>query len=434
VSETQSCQPLPDAARLFSKYAFYFSISVFLYADLFPFRFDSSSQQLHTAWLQAGLIPYWAANRGLHIAVDDVANVLLTIPLGFAGFLYYANRRRISAFCKWWALGSAFGVAAELVQLGVPTRSSSITDAINNGFGAFLGAAAASVMGQRALKFFTGAAGERRNIYLWMLICSLVAMLGPYDLGPDSISHLWSRIRMFQTHPWESGTLMGKEWVRMAAFALIGALAIRLAVPGRRKPTIKGPFAAATLVLLLPVILQCARLLVESNGPSLDDLALDIFAALAGGFASLFVPSASRAFSGFLLFNAALAAEGLSPYRFSGLKEGISFQWIPFYEFCSSQTASSFYDSILSLFSFAILGGLLQLSFPRCGRRHAAIYALAFAGAMEFAQTFLPARTAGVTDILVAGLGAWTGAYFCAAIESARSGLNSSIQPKHASG
>jgi glycopeptide antibiotics resistance protein len=412
---------LPDAARLFSKYGFYFSVSLFLYADLFPFGFDFSWQQLYTAWSQARLISFWSARTGIRITADDIANIFLTMPFGFAGFLHYADRRKISALCKWWALGLAFGLAAESIQLAIPTHTPAIMDAINNGFGAFLGAAAAAVMGQRALKFFTGAASERRNIYLWMLICCLVAMLGPYDMSPHPISRLWSNIRMLRTHPWGSGTLMGKEWVHMAGFALIGALAVRLALPGRRKPTIKQPLAAAALVLVLPVVLECGHLLVASNIPHLDDLAMDIFAALAGGLAGFFIPSAFRAFSGFLLFNAALIAEALSPYRFSSWQPRVSFRWIPFYEFCSSRTSASLYDAILSFVGFAILGGFLKLSSPRCRRWHAAIYALAFSGAMESVQIFLPARTAGITDILVAGLGAWTGAYFCAAVESARS-------------
>jgi glycopeptide antibiotics resistance protein len=422
VSESQSCQPLPGAARLLSKYGFYLSISIFIYADLFPFQFDFSWLHLYTAWSRAVLVPYWSARAGLHVTADDVPNILLTMPLGFAGFLHYRDRRRMSAFCKWWAVGLAFGLAAELIQLAIRTRASDVTDAINNSFGVLLGATVASGVGQRALKFFTGTAPERRNIYLWMVICSLIAMLGPYDPRPDSLSRLLH-------HPWESGALMGKEWVPMAGFALIGALAARVAVPGRRKPTMKRPLVAAALVLVLPVIFGCARLLVESGSPSLDDLALDIFAALAGGFASLFIPPTLRPFSGFLLFNVALVAEALSPYRFSGWHPGASFQWIPFYEFCSSRTPSSFYDAILSFVSFAILGGFLELSFPRYGRWHAAIYAVAFSGAMELLQTFLPARTAGITDILVAGLGAWTGAYFCAAVESARSGRNCSVQP-----
>jgi hypothetical protein len=262
-----------------------------------------------------------------------------------------------------------------------------------------------------------------------MLIGSLMAMLGPYELGPDSISRVWPKLRMLQIHPWESGALMGKEWVRMAGFALIGALAIRMAVSGRRKPTIQRPLAAASLVLILPVILECARLLVESNSPSLSDLSLDMFAALAGGFASLFVPQAYLAFSGFLLFNVALIAAGLSPYRFSSWPTGASFQWIPFYEFCSDRTPSAFYDSTLTLFTSAILGGLLQLSFPRCKGQHVAAYALIFSGTMQFAHVFLPAHHADITGILVAGLGAWTGAYFCAAVESARLSQTGLLKP-----
>lgn len=221
---------------------------------------------------------------------------------------------------------------------------------------------------------------------------------------------------------------MGKEWVRMAGFALVGAMSIRLAVPGRRKRTIKQPLTAASLVLLLPVILEGTRLLVESGGPSREDLALDIFAILAGGFASLFIPPTLQAFSGFLLFNLALLGEKLSPYRFS-LQPRHSFQWIPFYELCNVRTPDSFYEAVLTFVSFAILGGLSQLSSPRRARWEVVIYALAFSGAMEFAQMFLPARTAEVTDILVAGLGAWTGAYFCAAVESARSGQNYLTEP-----
>jgi glycopeptide antibiotics resistance protein len=429
VPEIQSYQPLPDNARLLSKYGFYFSISIFLYSVLFPFRFDFSSRQLWAAWSQAGFIPYWSAKKGMHVTADDLANILLTIPMGFAGVLHYAGRHRMSRLYQWWALGLAFGLAAELIQLAIPTRASVVTDAINNGFGSFLGAAAASVMGQGTLRFFTGTASERRNIYLWMLVLSLVAMLGPYDLGPDCMSRLGTSLRILQNHPWGSGTLMGKEWVRMAGFALIGALAIRLPVPGRRKPSMQRSLAAAALVLPLPVVLECARLLVESGGPSLGDLALDVFAALAGALAGLLVPPALRAFSGFLLFNVALAVAGLSPYRFSSWQPRVSFQWIPFYEFCSSRTLSSLSDAIISFFSFAILGGLLLLSFQRCSRWQVAVYALAFSGATELAQTFLPARTAGITDILVAGLGAWTGAYFCAAVESSRLGLDCSLQP-----
>ncbi len=432
--ETQSCQPLPDAARLLSKYGFYFSISVFIYVVLFPFRLDSSWQYFSTAWSHAGLVPYWDIKRGMHLAADDMANVLLMLPLGFLGYLHYTSRHRMWAVCKWWILGLAFGLAAEFIQLAIPTRSSGITDAINNGLGALLGAVAASVMGRRAVTYFTGTGIERRNVYLWMLILCLAAMIGPYDLGPDSISRFGSGLRMLQTQSYESETVVGEEWLRMAGFVLIGAFAVRLAVPGRRKRTVQRPLAAAALVLVLPVILQCARLLVESRPPSLEDLALDILGALTGAFVSLFIPPALQAFSGLLLFTAALVAAGLSPYSFSGWKGWMIFQWIPFYEFCSNRTPAALYEALLGFVGFAILGGFLQLSYPRRRRWHLVAYALVFSGLIEFAQTFLLARAAGITDIIVAGLGAWTGAYVCIAVESARLIQNCSLVSKSAPG
>lgn len=416
----ENYQPLPEAARLLSKYGFYLSVSVFLYAILFPFRFDFSWQQLSTAWSHAGLIPYWSSKTGTRVTVDDLANILLTMPLGFAGFLHCTRRPGIWAVLRWCGLGLAVGLAAEFMQLAIPTRASVITDAINNGLGALIGAAAASVMGRHALEFFTGAAAERRNIYLWMLIWSLVVMLGPYDLSPDSISRSESGLLTGQTYLWESEKIVGSEWLRMAGFALIGALAVRLATPGRRKYTARQPLTAASLVFLFPAILQFARLLFQSHPFLLDDLALDTLGALAGALGSLFIPPTLQSFIGFLLFKVALIAAGLSPYSFSSWQRGMSFQWIPFCEFCKNRTPASLYEVILTFFSFAILGGLLQLSFSRCRRWHVVAYALAFSGAIEFAQTFLPSRTAGITNILVAGLGAWTGACVCAAVESAR--------------
>jgi glycopeptide antibiotics resistance protein len=415
-SKSKNAQPLPEAARMLAKYGFYFSLSVFLYAVLFPFHFDFSWRHVISAWSQTGFIPFWNAKKGLHIAADDLANILLTFPLGFFGFLHFCRRNGKWAIYKWLAFGFAFGLGAELLQLVVPSRASQITDIVNNSLGAFLGAAVASAKGRPALEFFTGVAAERRNIYLWMLIWSLVAMVGPYDLSQDSISQINPVVPLFES----PNSLIGAEWPRIAGFAIIGALAARLAVPGRRKRNLQQPLAAAALVLLFPAILQCLRLLVESEGPSLDDLALDVFGALAGAFISLFLQPTLQSLSAFLLFNSSLIAAGLSPYHFSRWGHGVIFQWIPFHDFCSNRSPAAFYESILAFFCFAILGGLLQLSFPPWRRLCIAIYAAGFSGAIEFAQTFLPARTAGITDVIIAGLAAWIGAHICAAVESER--------------
>ena len=414
----QNYESQTDAARLLSKYGFYFSIAVFVYADLFPFSFDFSWNHLLQAWSQVKLIPYWDYHNGMQIVPDDLANILLTLPLGFTGFLYRKNKSW--PVLRWLALGLACGFAAELSQLAILTRASTVSDAINNGLGAFLGAAAACLIGRRALEFFTGAASERRNIYLWLVIWCLVAMLGPYEFGRDYVLHIRSGLLMIRDQPVGHQSLYGEEWLRMAGFALIGALAVRLAVPGRRKRTIWRPTSAAAIVLLLPVTLHGVRLLTESRPPSLDDLVLNIFAVLAGAFVSLFIPPILHALSGFLLFTVALIIAGLSPYSFSGWHKSGPFQWIPFYEFCANRTPASFYELVLIFVSFGILGGFLGLSFPRWRQWHVVAYSMCLSALIEFAQTFLPARTAGTGAILLAGIGALTGAYVCAAVQSAR--------------
>jgi VanZ family protein len=413
-------RPLPDAAEILAKYGFYFSLCMCLYADLFPFRLDLSSLQLSTAWSQAILIPYRYPDKGFRIIADDISNILLMLPLGLMGFLHFGDRSGKRGILKWSALGFAFGLAAECAQLAIPTRASVITDAVNNGLGTFLGAAVASARGWRILEYFTGVALERRNIYLWLLICSLLAMLGPYTLDTDSLSGVGTHPGVIAGTAAESKASLGEEWLRMAAFASIGALAFRLAVPGRRRPTLRQPLATAALILLFPMILHLARLMIGLSHPALDDLALDISSAIVGGMVSLFVPPARRPLGGFLLFQAALIAAALSPYAFSGWRQGPSFQWIPFYELCVHRAPMALYEAILCLVGFALMGGFMRLSFTRLSGRNIAAYALMLSGAIECAQTFLPARIPGASDLILSSLGAWTGAYICGAVESAR--------------
>jgi glycopeptide antibiotics resistance protein len=410
-------QPFPDAVRLLSRYGFGFSIAILLYSVLFPFQFDFSRQYLSASWAQAGRMPYGIPQNGIQITLDDLANILLTAPLAFFGVLMGANRKKYWMACKWLVLGLAIGFAAEFAQLAILTRSSGATDAVNNGLGAALGAFAACTIGQRALEFFTGTAMERRNIYLWLLIWTMIAMLGPFNIGSDYDYDT----RMIRTDFTESEIFTDKQWLQMACFALIGAMAARLAVPGRRRRTLLQQLSAAALVLLLPMILHFLRILFESYPPYLDDLALGIFGALAGAFISLLIPSKLRAFCGFIMFTFAVLASGLNPYNFSNWQRKAVFQWIPFYDLCRIRTPFAFYETTLSLFIFAILGGLLRLTFTRLRRWHAVLCALAFSGALECAQTFLPARTAGTTDIIMAGMGTWIGAYICSSVESSRS-------------
>lgn len=324
---SESIPPYPDSRRsptdaslLLSRYGFYFSILLFVYVTLFPFSFDISRHALAQAWARVGFVLSWYAP--IYRIPDAVANILLTMPFGFFGLLHRAGRGKTRAVWWWCAMGLALGLGAEILQLAIPTRSSGVTDVISNGLGAYAGAALARTVGERVLTFLTGSASERRNIYLWMLAWSMVAILGPFDVSPNYLAHFKSQLQMFRANPWALGASAGVEWVRMAGLALIGALASRLAVPGRRKRSLGRLAAALSLVLLLPLVLTFARLLVESYPPSLRDLTMELSGAVAGFAIGLCAPASVHPFPGFLLMNLALIAAGLSPFRFAAWQPG----------------------------------------------------------------------------------------------------------------
>ncbi len=418
------CGTLPlEASRLLSTYGYHFSVLVFCYGALFPFTLDISNRHLLDSWSHISLIPYWDTPGGrMHGIPDIAANILLSVPLGFFGFMYRTEKNKSWALWKWFAIGMTLGLAAEILQLAIPGRSSGTTDMLNNGIGALAGAAMARAFGKRVLDFLTGSTDERRNIYLWMLISSMVFIVGPLDIDPDYFSRFNSGLAALTAGSWHSVSAIGQEWVQMAGFALIGALASRLAVPGRRKRSPMSIGCAVALVALLPLALGCARLLVEAHPPLLHALVIDLLGSIAGFTVGFGMPAAVRAPMGLLVMNLALIAAGLSPFRFAAWSRQPPFQWIPFYEYCSRRTPIALYDLVLTMVSFAMLGGLLQLSLARNRRGFVVAYAMILAAGIEFAQTFLPTRSAGVTDILMACLGAWAGALFCASVQSSRAG------------
>jgi VanZ family protein len=406
-----------DASRQIAAYGFRISLALFCYGALFPFTLDLSRSQLSAAWAHASLLPFWNMPGGrAHDIADIVANLLVALPLGFFGCLRCAGNSRAAAFWKWGAVGAILGLGAEALQLAIPGRSSGTTDILTNGLGALAGVAIARGFGGRVLEFLTGSTSERRNIYLWMLILSLVAMVGPFDIGPDYLSRFKTNLAGLGA-AWIPISLSGDEWIRIAGFAMTGAFASRLAVPGRRRRSPRTMMSALALVVVFPAVLGCARLLVESYPPQGPELAVEFLASMSGFAVALMVPGVVRASAGLILWILALIAAGLSPSHFAGFA---GFQWIPFYEFVTHRTPIAFYPMVFTLFGFAVAGGLLQLCCARCRHIHVVACGLVLASLIEYAKVLLPAHSANITDILMACLGAWAGSFLCAAVAASR--------------
>jgi glycopeptide antibiotics resistance protein len=371
------------------RYGFYISILLFFYGNLFPFHFDLSPKALNHDWVNARLVPYWDVHRGrIHSLPDMVSNALLTIPLGFFGALWFGRNRIRPQVARWLAIGLFLGLISETIQLAIPYRTSDITDVFNNGFGALAGAAAAALFGRRILDFVSGSLMEKRLTYFWILAAIVATgMLLPLDFSLD-VSHFRSCVKSLMVNPWEAGVPIQNEWIPMAEFAMLGALAGAI----RRKRLI-------AFALLLPIMLEAAQFLVDSHAPSLRDLTMS-FAGVTLGMASAWIaPTLVRPATGFVLMNVALVAQGLSPYQFAGQSR---FGWIPLAEYYYRTTGAALYDAMAGLLSYALLAALWP-------RKTTILWAVALAGAIEAVQVFVPTRVAGVTDILIAGIGAWAG-------------------------
>jgi glycopeptide antibiotics resistance protein len=138
-----------DPLRTLVRLGFYFSVALFVYGTLFPSQFDFSPPSLSKAWPTAGFLPFWDAAHGrIHSLTDMAGNVLLTIPIGFFGFVRPGKQPALRRVAKWGVAGLALGLAAETIRLAIPARFSDITDAINNGVGRLAGAWAGHLLGQ----------------------------------------------------------------------------------------------------------------------------------------------------------------------------------------------------------------------------------------------------------------------------------------------
>jgi len=90
-------------------------------------------------------------------------------------------------------------------------------------------------------------------------------------------------------------------------------------------------------------------------------------------------------------------AEGFAPYRFT--EQGRAFSWVPFAAMVGGQYAAGVQAGMQKLFLY---GGLLWLAWQAgVGRNAATVGVVALALAIGWAQTFLPGRSAEVTDAVL---------------------------------
>jgi VanZ family protein len=409
VVSPKSVQSLAMRLPALYRFGFYLSVLLVLYGTFFPFQFDFSG----FSWSRFSLLPLWDAERGrIHSLPDMLSNVLLTVPLGLFGAMWLGGENKLRHVARWFLAGFCLGLLSESIQLAIPSRLSGITDALNNGIGACFGAAFASLFGAQITGLLSGSLMDRKHTYFLVLVgIATAGTLLPFDFGLD-VSHIGSTAKRLWANPWETGIPVQDEWIQMAVFAMIGGLAGLMGTPvrfegGSKLPHSKAPSEQRVLymhrwiwgIVALPFMLEMMQFLVESHAPSVRDLVMNFVGVAVGLAAARIKPALARPATGFILMNLAIIAQGLSPNQF-GVKS--RFEWIPLVEYYNQTTGAALYDALFGIMTYGLLVGLRP-------NKLTILWAVALAAGIEIVQMFIPGRSAGVTDILIAGIGARVG-------------------------
>jgi glycopeptide antibiotics resistance protein len=73
---------------------------------------------------------------------------------------------------------------------------------------------------------------------------------------------------------------------------------------------------------------------------------------------------------------------------------------------------------MMGLAVYSLVGGFMRKAFRVKSALWVAVWAMMLSGGIEWSQMYIRTRYGNITDILLAGLGAWSGAMICSGIES----------------
>lgn len=344
-------------------------LALIIYGSLYPFDF-------HPAAFAPALSRFWMVVRAHLNRGDVLSNILLYLPLGFFAARIWPARPVASRVAVITAIASMAAVAIELVQIFDDGRSPSIVDATANGLGALLGSVAgarlrvkislpmlllAAWFSSRLIPFFPFIHFHRHGLAIHPLFFSPTLTL--FDL-----------FRFFAL------------WLAAGALleGLFGAAWSRIAL-----------VTSIALVLTARVVISSAELLAaEAIGAGLAGLVwIGILSRLRRRAAIT-----CAIFCGFVVLDA------LRPFHF--LASPHRFGWIPFVSFMDGPRESGSRVFLEKTFIYGSLVWLLR----RAGFRLAIAVAGAFAAVfcLRLAQTYLPGRSAEMTDpamvLILAGL------------------------------
>ena len=351
-------------------------IAVIVYGSLYPWHFDFQVSGANPLWV---LLHAWTPEFDLYAVRDAAINLALYFPLGMAAFLAAARRHgRLVAFEAALLIALGLSASMEMLQIYDPGRECDLFDVLCNVSGAAAGAVAALVFRPELERLARHKPGRYGLAALLLAACWAGYQLYPFFPTPTR-----TKLRTSLALLAGSSSLSGVEVWANAAEWLAVALAMQ-AFFGRMR--LRWLLAA---MFFLPV-----RLFVEERWLTLSEA---LGAALALLFWSL-LPERKRLPAGASLLASAIVLRELIPFRFAPTPH--PFSWIPFAAIFHSNRLPAIVALLRKAFDYGALVWLFRtqgISYARA--------ALAVAGSLavlEAIQRYLPGRTPGVNDSVLA--------------------------------
>jgi VanZ family protein len=365
--------------RTIARWLAFATVLLILYGSLFPFRFSS----LHDfdLWALVTSLDFARTSRG-----DIVANLLLYIPLGLCLMLAWPARwTRARGFLWAVVLGTVLSLCVELLQVHASSRVSSLSDLVLNAAGTAIGALAAILyLGIGSTIRIPGlAAGRPDPVPFALILLWLAFRLAPFVPTID-----WQKYKDALKPLLLTPDIAWLDILRYLAGWLVVGYAVRQV--WRREFALYAVVALAALVLV-------GRVVIVGKTLSASEVAA-LLACIPAAAVLIMMTDRRRALVLSVMLVAVIVLAGFKPFTIQAAAQ--SFSWVPFMSSLNDNLEVNYSVLLEKCFWYFSLIWLLTRRGVSIGL--AAFGTAALLASIEFAQLWIPGRSAEITDPLLA--------------------------------
>ena len=349
-------------------------VLIIAYGSLYPFDFSRPPTGPGPVYT---LLSTWANKPGRG---DFLSNILLYMPLGFFGELTFTGMRPVTRLLATILLGAILSISIELTQYYDVGRDTQATDLYANVLGTAFGTLAGLVFGAPRNWGLLSAISDQRIPALLVFAWAAYRL---YPFVPTIDLHkYWNTLKPLVFNPHTTGyDLFRHTAIWLTVFTLLSKL------------------AADRRVLIIPIfacMVLFSKILIVSTSLSVAEVGGALIAYCT--WIAFYPRGRAYVVVVLVLFGATVIAQRLEPFQFTPYP--VPFGWIPFRSF---MYGSINVDVLSFLEKFFLYGGLIWLLVEAgISHRSATLGVGGSLFATSIAETYLPHRSAEITDALMA--------------------------------